>query len=95
MLISVFMMLPLLIFGSWLYFRFTPRATDRTSRGFDVVVFGVAIAGSLLLSWLSLRHAPADAGPIWPPVLMTLAVYHVFAIVLPVGAWIKRRRFKP
>ena len=93
MLISIFMMLPLLLFGTWLYFYFTPRGPRPAGVMFDLIVFVLAIGGSLLASWLSLRHTPSDAGPIWRPVLMTLAVYHVVAVVLPLGALIKRRRY--
>ena len=77
---------------AWAYWNY-PRAqvAGGGTRAFDVV----ALLLSLLLSAVAMRWSYAlefaNAGPLWPQVMATLAAYHVFLFVLAAG-WLLRAR---
>lgn len=91
--LALLLFAPLFGIYTWLYWSF-PRAMPRTvmRRRFDVaVILGAAIATILALS-AAFEANYGKAGPIWPQVAATLAVYHIYPVALIV-AWFVRRRW--
>lgn len=94
-------LLALLLFTPWFAilgwaFLSYPKshAVTPARRRFDIG----ALLLALLLSVLAMRWAYylrfADAGPLWPQVIATLAGYHVFLAVLLVAYLLRRHQFR-
>lgn len=93
-LISQFILLPVLVILGWIYVRLRPRCGE--SRGmvkFDAVVLSIAVLASAAgVVWAAGTDIGSDAR-IWKPILSIITTFHIFPIVLFLGWWFRRRIF--
>ncbi len=90
MIFSLLILLPILGYVIWLYFRFAPRQVPQALRlKYDVMIMCLALAACLAASYLAYKNVSAGADPAWWPVIAGFYSWFAFLLVVIVGGLVR------
>ena len=90
MIFSLVILLPILGYVIWLYFRTAPRQIPRLRRlKYDTMVISLALAVCLGVGYLTYGNLDVGADPAWWPVVAGFYSWFAFALVIIVGGLLR------
>ena len=90
MVYSLLILLPILGFVIWVYFRTAPRRVARAGRlKYDLMVICLALAACVAASYFAYTGVSAGADSAWWPVVAGFYSWFAFLLVIIVGGLVR------
>ena len=90
MIVSLTILIPFFFFVLWLYFKFTPKHTDKKSlRNYNLIVMLLALLSCFFVSFYFYNTTGQSVDSAWWPILAFMGSLFIFPIIVFIGGVIR------